>query len=236
MTKKATDARIKRLLAITKRRAPDGTSRVVQVDVALNGAITICTVVAATNREAALAFTRDDGKTGLWIVHANLLPPGVIAAMKRGDPKTGARQRETDLEPIAQSDSVRCTISTSGGVRQGYACSRGPLQHAVVDEPMRDTLVSIVLYYRQGTNLACAVRCTVASVWPCASRTGSGNQQRWGKVVPAVVCAAWDYPEPSKTKPCPPLDALHIHAFDWEPTPTREEAEMFVKLLERLDP
>ena len=64
--------------------------------------------------------------------------------------------------------------------------------------------------------------------------TGAGNQQRWGKVVPSVVRAAWDYPEPSKTKPCPPLDALHIHAFDWEPTPTREEAEMFVELLERL--
>ena len=65
--------------------------------------------------------------------------------------------------------------------------------------------------------------------------TGAGNLQRWGKVVPAVVRAAWDYPEPPKTKPCPSLNALHIEAFDWEPMPTFEEAIMFVHLLERLN-
>ena len=65
--------------------------------------------------------------------------------------------------------------------------------------------------------------------------TGAGNQQRWGKVVPAVVRAAWDYPEPPKVEPCPPLDALHIEAFDSEPNPASSEAKMFVDLLERLN-
>jgi hypothetical protein len=63
---------------------------------------------------------------------------------------------------------------------------------------------------------------------------GGGNQIQWKKVLPDALRAAWNYTEPSKQVPCPPLPSAHIEAWEREPDPTMESAKLFIALLERL--
>jgi hypothetical protein len=63
---------------------------------------------------------------------------------------------------------------------------------------------------------------------------GAGNQLQWGKVLPAALRAAWNYPEYDKQAPCPLLPSVDIAAWEREPDPTMESAKLFITFLERL--
>jgi hypothetical protein len=156
---KAKHARAKPVLTIVKGAATTGDSRVVKVDVTVDGGTHVCTIIAMTNQGAALAFTRDDGKTGLFIAPPGILPRGTAGLMKKADPRTGLQQRGWD-DPLVPGDFVSCTFSTpSEGVQQGFICAQGPLKHVVVNERMRDTLVSLVSWFkRNGSHLGFVVR------------------------------------------------------------------------------
>jgi hypothetical protein len=62
---------------------------------------------------------------------------------------------------------------------------------------------------------------------------GSGNLQL-GKVLPAALRAAWNYPEYDKQLPYPTLPSPDIAAWEREPDPTMESARLVIAVLERL--
>ena len=64
---------------------------------------------------------------------------------------------------------------------------------------------------------------------------GMNNQVKWAKPVLAFFRAAWNYEEDKKAA-CAPLPEAHLKAWADEPTPTEDEVQLFVQVLERVYP
>jgi len=65
---------------------------------------------------------------------------------------------------------------------------------------------------------------------------GANNQAKWKGPVLAFVRAAWGFPEPARTMPCPPLHPLDVKAYTEEADPTQEVVDRFGAVLERARP